>query len=249
MYAISPCKHGLVFGLFFLVPCRHAVALSISVQPIQVCNNGNCADPSRQLFVAETQQIWSQAGIGVDFLPWNTFDAVNNPYYDLDVNSEFLSLILQPAHGQNVSSLVIDMWFVNSLDNNPNAFGVSILDYGYVAISDSVFDWNGGLGRIDTIAHELGHTLNLDHYSGPNIGVNLMASGGARFVPNTINNIYPNGLDYDQLTPAQIALAQQSRYVTDSTVPEPTTLLLFGSGVGMVAFWRKRLRGAAAKLT
>ena len=54
-----------------------APLLSLTVQPIQVCDDGgmNCANSALELFPAETQKIWDQAEIVIDFLPWQSVNS------------------------------------------------------------------------------------------------------------------------------------------------------------------------------
>ncbi|MCC7017365.1 MAG: hypothetical protein IT564_09225, partial [Rhodospirillales bacterium] len=49
-----------------------AAALQVTIQPWQVCDDtgANCANPTQNLFTAETAKIWAQAEIVVNFLGW-----------------------------------------------------------------------------------------------------------------------------------------------------------------------------------
>jgi hypothetical protein len=105
-----------------------------------------------------------------------------------------------------------------------------------IAISDAVFTYNGGAGRLDTIAHEIGHSLGLNDCSDCG-GNNLQAIGDIRNITQSLADIYPNGAD-DQLTAAQIETADASPLLFPSesgTVPEPATLLL--TAVGALGLW------------
>ena len=46
------------------------------INPIQVCDDLGtiCANPSLELFEAETDAIWMQAGIDIEFLPWSVMN-------------------------------------------------------------------------------------------------------------------------------------------------------------------------------
>jgi hypothetical protein len=105
---------------------------------------------------------------------------------------------------------------------------------------DDVTSFNGGLGRIDTIAHEFGHNLDLGHYENSAYSSYFMASGTYRSVPSTLGSIFPDGYDYDYLASDDISTARKSSLLSDATVPEPSTLLLLSPGLLCLVFLRKR---------
>jgi len=114
------------------------------------------------------------------------------------------------------------------------------------AVTAATFSFDSGLGRIDTIAHELGHDLGLPDCTLCDAD-NLEAAGSFRDIPLSVNDIYPDGADYDQLTAAQIQTADSSAFLTQSSqtdAPEPGTLLLALSGV--LGLWLRARRTKAA---
>ena len=54
-----------------------APTLQVTIRPIQVCDDGggSCANPTFNLFTAETSKIWAQADISINFLGWMTVNS------------------------------------------------------------------------------------------------------------------------------------------------------------------------------
>ncbi|WP_425396857.1 hypothetical protein [Aeoliella sp.] len=176
-----------------------AVALDINFQvtvnPIQVCdNNGfNCGNPDLELYLAETDKIWRQAGIDIKFLDWKLM--LNS---DL-VNNANIGPLRSADNNQELGGDIINMWFVNTIEGGSYGRAGS----GDTVIANSVFSFSGGNGRRDTISHEIGHVLGLPHISGV-VPLNLMEEGGDRDAVTNISQIFPDGQQRGQLTAAQI---------------------------------------------
>jgi PEP-CTERM motif/Metallo-peptidase family M12B Reprolysin-like len=217
---------------------------SLFVNVYQFCDNGgaNCASlgpAGNNFFQAEVSKIWAQAGVAVTFSAVTTIN--NTLYQNLECGGCKTLLDIDNAFGTpgNQSATILDMFLVRTVSGS---YGEGWLGAGGIAIAmDTVMAYNGGLGRIDTIAHEIGHNLGLDQTAGSSAGHStnpnyLMASGGIRNVPNTIADIAPTGLGYDQINAAQVAVARGSsllRAITAPAVPEPSTwaMMLFGFGM------------------
>ncbi len=184
----------------------------ILIQPIQVCDDGgaNCATITN--FPPETRAIYAQAGVFPVFL---------TPI-QLNSTAELNGLTgVDPIDDDDGggSETVIEAWFVNSLDDgdadpSTNLFGEAWVDgNGIIINASAVANFNGGNGRRDTFAHELGHNLGLGHNDfGAGGADNLMTAGATRNIPNGVGDINPNGAQVDQLTAAQITEIRD-RYV------------------------------------
>lgn len=231
----------------------------LRIQPIQVCANDceSCANTNRILFEAETQKVWAQAGIRIEFLPWRHF--CGTPWLDLSTSTfadyTIFSLAGYPGHEQHPDPAVINLFFVRSFDNG--AFGHSWqttenAEHNGIGIANSAFAFNGGAGRIDVIAHELGHNLGLDHTTfGAGAPINLMTQG--RQVPGMVADIFPDGARLDFLTPEQVAEAQSHSFAVPFREPiflnQPTHQLvtngatisfsvLVGTQLPVILWWR-----------
>jgi hypothetical protein len=224
-----------------------AAPFTLTVQPIQVCQDdgAGCANAARQLYEPETDKIWAQAGIDIQFRPWVSYHQTD--YLTVDSLGELSNLFNDAGHGATMEASVVSMWFVNTLlPDQGTVFGAATVGGNRVAIADPVF----ATGRRDTIAHELGHTFGLDHYeenadAGYSIVLNLMSSGVLRAIPGGVDDIYPSGAGLDQLSPGQVAWALGSTNLDAEVVPtpEPSTLLLLSAGLlSLVMAVRRRRR-------
>ncbi len=237
---------ALAIATIFPSPVSAApITKSVTVQVYQFCNDAglNCASTGptgNEYFAAETNAIWAQAGISIGF---NFVSQINSSaFLNIDDNVAGDGFAdLHAAYGTGGPSMnIIDMFLVQTV---AGAFGEGWLGAGGLVMSmSSVMAFNGGLGRIDTVAHELGHNFGLvavdlggdgtGHSTSPD---QLMASGGIRQVPTTLADINPSGLGLDKLPTDQINFARQSSLLQDvSNVPEPASVVLMGSGVMLV---------------
>src|SRR5947199_8094610 len=163
----------------------------VNVKPIQVCSDAgaNCGDAARQLFQAADDKIWAQAGISIFFLPWATIN--NSSLQTINNGTDMANLFADPSADPRAN--VISMWFVNTLNwcGSPGgAFGCADTPGNRIAIDDGVFTFNGGVGRIDTLAHEIGHSLGLPH-NNASADLLMCCDGGGRTVPGGVGDINP----------------------------------------------------------
>jgi hypothetical protein len=164
-----------------------------------------------------TRAIWLQTGIDVTFLPIAEYN--NSNYQSIGditclTTSCSSTLFKQLSTGTattasgcksnckvplaSTKANAINMFFVNSLtlSTGGQAFGFAWLNGNGVAIAANVFSFSTFTpSRFDTLAHELGHNLNLDHTTfgagllcantpSPN-GCNVMDAGTIRVVPGS----------------------------------------------------------------
>lgn len=248
----------------WLLPAWSAGAMvidkTVNINVYQVCadDGATCASQGplgNAYYAAETNKIWAQAGISVTFTfqqqllnssffsvndedPGNTFDDLYNSVFGVGT--------------AGTSTTRVDMFLVNSYDG---AYGVGYSGFGGLIMSMTdiaEFDCGGALGctgRVDTLAHELGHNFGLvpesfDDYAGeddPGHSNNirtLMAGGGVRLVPTTSADIAPDGLKLDLLPESHIDFARQSTLL--SPVPEASSAALLGLGLLGLGLLRRR---------
>jgi hypothetical protein len=237
---------GLKYFALLVLAVAVASAGTVFIQPIQVCDNGgmNCANSAKTLFAAEGNKIWAQADISLVFLPWTEFDSATYQNLEGGGQKTLSDLVAASGNGANPNALVLNFWFVSNVFNS---YGEAFLGANGTAIADNTFSFNGGLGRIDTIFHELGHNLGLIHYDTlvgdggcalTSTKNHLMANGGScRNVPGTIGDITPSGSLMDLLSAAEIAGAQARQF--DQT-PEPATYGMIGAGLLGVFLVKRR---------
>jgi hypothetical protein len=195
----------------------------ITVQPIDVC--GSTCAPIANLGTWEqyANAIWNQAGIGFDFLTpkdlvnptfLNTTITATNAFPSGEPDDMAHQLMYGSGHGQNSNPSTLNMWFVDSLtvinDTNPKQNIAQVYGQGFIGGNGSIIatEPNAVTGKIpapDTVAHELGHNLGLEHVTGP-----------------ANNLLYPIG----RTIPS--ALCQVAPY-TCTGAPQPTTDLLTAS--------------------
>ncbi len=201
--------------------------LVLEVQPIQVCNDAGIVCAQVDFFEAIADKIWGQAGIDVAFLPLNQ---LNDSTYLTTDEDEFSDLSFSGGAGafgrhpdSTDTSGPINLWFVDRIQTSSGLvqFGNAWIGLNGALVSDDILAFNNGAGRIDVIAHELGHNLGLRHSTlGAGGAENVMSSGAVRTVPGSIDDIFPNGKRLSQLTSAQIDRARNSGFVRDTEADE-----------------------------
>lgn len=216
-----------------------------------VCNDDgvDCSfqGPAGNLFYeAEADKIWAQAGIDIEFvlgLRVNSTELLHGPMAGL---SAFTAPLAGPGTTMYLSSSLFSSTGV--------LFGVAWLGAGGLALNmDAVASFNSGIGRIDTIAHELGHNLGLYAGAGAIGGHDngnshfLMADGGVRDIPSSLGMICPDpsaAACLDFLSPAHIAVARASSLLTP--IPEPASWAM--AAVGLLVIGAAARRRAPVQL-
>ena len=199
------------------------ITKQLVVNVVTLCDNAgnNCASSGpvgNAYFEAEADKIWAQAGIDIKFLNGGTINDTAR-LNGQDSVDDFTGATAGPG---------TTMYVVNTL--TPGLFGEAWINAGGLVVNMSaIMSFNGGIGRLDTIAHELAHNLGLYHADAPD-GNYLVASGGIRNIPTSLADICPDGACYDRLSQAHIDVARASSllidFIDNQRVPEPAALTL-----------------------
>ncbi|MGH7113470.1 MAG: hypothetical protein ACREE9_03145 [Stellaceae bacterium] len=212
-------------------------------------------DPATKINI--TDAIWAQAGISVAFEPavqypnggsFETIQVASCAANGSDCMSpEFQSLSQQPGIAGNppptlspipplsANPTTLNMFFVNQLtppSNQPGTlYGLSWINNNGVAISSNTLLGFGA--RVDTLAHEIGHDLDLDHATfGAGAANNLMTAGNLRTEPagtaNALKQLAAGTVD-------QLIATQQARTLLSgflSPIPDVVTGVTDPPGAG-----------------
>lgn len=230
------------------------ITKTLTLQVYQVCDDAgsNCAStgPAGDTFFSmATNTIWAQAGISVLYNFVGQINSTKFSFIDDNVTGQKFQDLAAGYHFQ--STTVVDMFLVHSV---AGAYGEGWDGRGgFVMGMDAILAYAAG-GRIDTMAHELGHNFGLvdpldPHYSATdpshsNNPNDLMAGGAIRNVPLTVADINPNGSGYDLVTAYQVAFARKSSLLHDVVAPEPGTFVLMAVGVLGLGIFRRRRVGS-----
>jgi hypothetical protein len=186
-----------------------------------------------------TDAIWAQAGISVTFLPAaqdpnaGSFQTIQitscaadgtdcmSPQFQTLSDQASISLRQPPSPAPPLSAnpTTLNMFFVTKLSpptNQPGVlYGLSWINNNGIAIASNALV---GLGaRVDTLAHEIGHTLDLDHATfGAGAANNLLTAGNLRTEPTSTSNALAQlaAGTADQLLAAQEAQVLLSGFVS-----------------------------------
>jgi hypothetical protein len=201
--------------------CAPFNTLSISPNPAQATTATPIGFVDTATNVNVTRAIWLQTGIDVTFLPIQEYNNTNYlSIIDVSCSDSACSTLTSPSFkelstGTNLISNsgcksnckipfqsskanAINMFFVDKLTMSTGGqlFGFAWLNGDGVVISSNVFSFSSlAPSRFDTLAHELGHNLNLDHATfgagstctgvpSPG-GCNAMDAGTMREVPTS----------------------------------------------------------------
>jgi hypothetical protein len=219
---------GTAISLLAAPRLSHALPIdeALTIQPIIVCDpSGACATPDLTTMQTVLDLVWAQAGIAPVLLEPETMVPVNDggsgaTQVGLTTGADntipvdgFRSLTRTKGNGQSLNPNTINLYLNNTLSPFVNASPQS----GTVVRGTSFINGNGitisSNAVLDTVAHELGHVLGLDHANPDNNPIdpnNLMTAPpqGTRNIPTNISQIgVPGGTD--QLSQVQINRARQ----------------------------------------
>ncbi len=182
----------IILAVALTLPTCWAVAATVKLNIIQVCddNGNNCA--AVNLNKAYTDKIWAQAGTTFEY---GAITKLNSSNY-LNPTQAQAGNLISSFFGTGRALLAYDVWFVNSFSGTPGLRGLGALGGDGLVVSAAT-------AAVDTFAHELGHNFGQDHTAGSitDAARYLMADGSIRTIPTSTGNIAPDGLQLDRFDP------------------------------------------------
>lgn len=201
-----------------------------------------------------TNAIWNQIGISVTFLPVvqdvnpaattisvtscaaNGTDCQSPAFETLsDQSSISAGNAPSPSPPLSANPTTINMFFINKLtppSSQPGTlFGLSWVNANGIAIASNALVGAGA--RVDTVGHEVGHVLDLDHTTfGAGAANNLLTAGASRTIPTSTSNALTQLMagTADQLLAAQLNQVLLSGFI--SPIPNIVTQVTDPTHVG-----------------
>lgn len=144
------------------------------------------------LFEAETDKIWAQAGIDVEFLPLNYYS--NSAFIVL--SEDEIQSFFDTAGGASADPYVINVWYTGSINSASLGMVTGITnDIGGNKIILSAYSSKYDI--VDILSHEIGHSLGLEHINNPWDYGNMMQDylmSSFLMCTSSINDIYLGGI-------------------------------------------------------